>query len=232
MAGFLAGALLVYHQFGGLDPRWTDRVTGAFIACLFIAIVAAVLTSVRHEKGQTASPAPRASEANIVCARTNQEMVADDPDDPHSGLSLALIATFHNQPLADVLIGTAETVTAVIVYETNEGHEYASTIKAAWLTDDDHFVGYVGFEVNSVRRLVIAKEGGPNNFFATECLSDTGKGAYLIPLYLHENPRSPIKETLCRARVTLTIDGRVSSRNYLFFLCLDPSQPVCVQDVG
>ena len=52
LAGLLAGALLVYHDFGGLDLRWADRVTGALVASVFVAIVSIVMTVVRDSKKQ------------------------------------------------------------------------------------------------------------------------------------------------------------------------------------
>jgi hypothetical protein len=47
IAGLLAGALLVYHYFGGLVPPWSDRATGALVASVFIALVSIALTYAR-----------------------------------------------------------------------------------------------------------------------------------------------------------------------------------------
>jgi hypothetical protein len=56
LAAFLAGGLFVYSRLGGLDPRWTDRLSGAAIACAFLAIAGIALSYLSESRVERSAP--------------------------------------------------------------------------------------------------------------------------------------------------------------------------------
>jgi len=142
---------------------------------------------------------------------------------------IALIATFHNQPLSDRDVGSAKHVTASIAYSC-QGVEFAEVLKGIWLDGFESRSTHVGFELNSIRQLVLARSDITGQFVGLEDISDSGIASiFSIAGYgSHVGLELPMG-TRCRATVRFTVDGRVAPREYHFFLELG-AQPFCTQE--
>jgi hypothetical protein len=223
-------------------------------ASLILAAIAVLYGAVRSEYEVRAHPErypqlpsaaieptidtfPTSRAPNIVAIRgeitTLQEMGNLRELDPQSGEYyltkrdfVAFIATFHNLPLSDRDIGSAKEVTASITYYCQEV-EFAKVLKGIWLDGHESRSTHVGFELNSIRQLILARSDSDGHIVALEDISDSGSASvFSIAGYGSHVRLEPPIGTRCRATVRFTIDGRVAQRQYNFFLELG-DQPFC-----
>ena len=175
---------------------------------------------------------------NIVAVRAEAEFIPD-PNMYDSG-DRAFVAYFHNEPRPDATIGTASSVTATISYkfaldkEQKSMFEFARSIKAPWITKGGFQTNHVGFEVNSIRQLILGVEGTKGHFFALENLGDepsdkkTESDGYDVTSRIKLGDM--IVGTRWLACVRFTIDGRVSSKEYRFVLNLSDNPSCCREE--
>jgi hypothetical protein len=169
-----------------------------------------------------AAPAP--SQANIVAIRTDDGEILD-PTSTSGNVLPVLLATFQNLPVLDVDIGTADTVTASIIYEPARGFgaeiPVFTVVKGLWsngfLTDNA-----TNFAVNSVRQLVLAAQT-EQGVVAFENLSDSQHDRICITH--HFNLFHPERNDWI-ARVRFTINGRLTAKEYVFAMNLDTVLPM------
>jgi len=170
---------------------------------------------------------------NIISARAETEWIPDPLDDDPDSHAQALIASFHNEPLAHAFVGIAKNVTASITYECGKGwnYEFARVIKAVWLTDQGSLANHVDFEVNSVRRLILAIQHPRIEFLALENLSDdTTEDARKVVAAIHRVPLEiPAEGPRCRAHVQFRINGQVCAQKFGFVLELI-QEPTCCRE--
>jgi hypothetical protein len=181
------------------------------------------------EPAATPFPAPL---PNIVAVRAEIQWLPKRIEvDENGGQRLrrcqAFIAIFHNLPLPDRDIGSAENVTAYIVYDS-KGLEFAEVTKGIWMGDNGEWrSNKVDFKPNSIRRLILAREGDKGDFFALEDYSDSGTANVLSNAGYGSRVSLDIPTGFrCRATVQFTINGRADQQKYHFNLGFGGS-PYC-----
>jgi len=180
----------------------------------------------KTEPAATPLPAPL---PNIIAVRgqikwlpKNYERVLDDESGVYRQRLRrfqVFIAIFHNLPLSERNIGSAQNVTASIIYYYKDV-EFARVTKGIWIEDSEQWrTNKVDFNPNSLRRLILASEDYKGQFFAFEDYSDSGSANVLSSAgYGSGVPLQIPTGTRCRAIVQFTIDGRADRQEYRFNL--------------
>lgn len=186
---------------------------------------------------------------NLVCARTAIRRIHDPTDSSRE--CVALIATFHNSPLADRTVTDASNVIASIAYQydprshaeqmaaldkylkgRNRRHasldtswtKFADSLAALWI--DGSWTGkrIEFFGLNSANELILAIRDSHGKFCALEDLASEREVSRLRKVPLDKLG----VDQVVRAEVKLTINGRADPLPYPFILVLkEPDSPVC-----
>ena len=172
---------------------------------------------------------------NIIAIRA-EVMTLEEADDAEidsaTGQSLpgirqfrALVATFHNQPLPDRDIASANKVTAsyhlLWTGRTGPRRRTSGASNEGYL-DRWLFLAQqsLDFAIDSVRQLILARQNQAGKFVALDS-RDSGAASTLSWCgWGNQIPLNRLQGSRCSAVVQLTINGRVSEQHYEFNLAL------------